>query len=109
MGESTAKEAAQKEPSGPVKLRDDKDWEKIRKVLDEMKARADEMAKHEAEAEDTLDKCGFCFKEDFDMMRCGRCGVFAYCSEKCARQNARNHDKECREARSESVWNRALR
>ena len=92
-----------------MKLGDDKDWEKIRKVLDEIKAKADEMAAKSSEVEETMDKCGFCFKEDFDMMRCGRCGMFTYCSEKCARQNARNHDAECREARKESDWNRALR
>ena len=106
--EGAAKEAAPAQPSRPMKLGDDKDWATIRKLLEKIKAKSDEMAKSN-EGEDAMDKCGFCFEEDFDMMRCGRCGVFSYCSDKCARQNARNHDKECREARSESAWNTALR
>ena len=106
--ESMVKKAQSTEPSGPMKLGDDKEWAKMQKILDELKAKSDEMAA-ESEGEETMDKCGFCFKEDFDMMRCGRCGVYTYCSEKCARQNLRNHDKECREARNDSDWNRALR
>ena len=31
-----------------------------------------------------------------------------YCSEKCARQNKRIHEKECREAQRETAWNTAL-
>ena len=31
-----------------------------------------------------------------------------YCSEKCARQNKRIHEKECREAQREGDWNTAL-
>ena len=34
--------------------------------------------------------------------------VFTYCSEKCARQNSRIHEKECREAQREGAWNTAL-
>ena len=103
--ENKAKEAAVSQPSGPVLIGDDPDWEKVNRVWEELRAQCDEMS----EEEDVLDKCAFCFKEDFDMPRCGRCKVFAYCDEKCARQNARNHERECREAREDSKWNRALR
>ena len=103
--ENKAKEAAVSQPSGPVLIGDDPDWEKIKRVWEELKAQCDEMS----EEEDVLDKCAFCSKEDFDMPRCGRCKVFAYCDEKCARQNARNHERECEEAREDSLWNRALR
>ena len=104
--ESKGATAASAPAPDPLKLGDDKDWAKMRKLLDALKVKCDEMSESRVEA---MDKCAFCFKEDFDMLRCARCGVFSYCSKKCARQNARNHDKECREARNESVWNTALK
>ena len=92
----------------PLKLGDDKDWAKMRKILDAVKVKCDEMSEC-GDREEVMDKCAFCFKEEFDMPRCARCGVFSYCSKTCARKNARNHDKECREARNESVWNTILK
>ena len=91
--------------AAPFTLGEDKDWPKMKKILDELKRQVDEA---EAATEESMDKCGFCFAEDFDLLRCGRCKVQTYCSEKCARQNRRIHEQECREAQRESDWNRAL-
>ena len=79
----------------------------MKKILDELKRQVDEEAEAATE-EESMDKCGFCFAEDFDLLRCGRCKVQTYCSEKCAMQNRRIHEQECREAQRESDWNRAL-
>ena len=91
--------------AAPLKLGEDKDWGKMKKLLEEIKTKA---YKINAATDEAMDKCGFCFTEDFDLLRCGSCKIFTYCSEKCARQNKRIHEKECREAQREGIWNTAL-
>ena len=98
--------AAKAVVAAPLKLGEDKDWAKMKEILNEIKKKTDKINNSRNEA---MDKCGFCFTEDFDLLRCGSCKVFTYCSEKCARQNKRIHEKECREAQREGVWNTALK
>ena len=88
----------------PKYFKEDPDWQKMLGILNSINS-------EEAVAtpvETDMDKCGFCFKEDFDLLRCSRCKVATYCTEKCGQKDARNHEKECREAQNASWFQKAV-
>jgi hypothetical protein len=100
----------------PLTFGDDPNWSQMLDILSALEKKtkspsssAEPAATGAAYEEEPMDKCGFCFLDDFDLPRCGRCGVFNYCSEKCLQQDERNHEKDCKEAQRDEEWNEILR
>ena len=41
-------------------------------------------------------QCGFCQKEKYNMLACGKCKVTFFCSKECQSQESYRHAKECK-------------